>query len=216
MIEIKYCGMTRPVDAEAAASLGANYVGVIFAGGPRNITDQDARKVFASLPRYAMRVGVFGAIPAAEIGRRAAAVDVDVVQLHGDPTAETVRGVRGVWIGQLWAVLRLSGANVPAHAPELFDLADAVVLDARVDGQLGGNGVALPWQELRERVRPLRGRRARLVLAGGLNPENVRGAVDTLEPDVVDVSSGVETAPGVKDATRMRAFRDAVRRVAGR
>jgi len=84
-------------------------------------------------------------------------------------------------------------------------------LDAHVPGKLGGTGVTLPWAMLIERLQPLRSRAAKLVLAGGLRPENVASAIRVLQPDVVDVSSGVETAPGIKDHARMRAFRDAVR-----
>lgn len=206
--------MVRPADAQLAASLGANYVGAIFAASPRNVTEEAARAMFAQLPRHASRAGVFGAVPAAQIGDSAARVDLDVVQLHGDPTAETVASVRRHWVGQVWAVQRVAGAELPANAAELFDVADAVVLDTRAGKQLGGTGVALPWLALRDRVDALRSKRARLVLAGGLNAENVRSAIDALNPDVVDVSSGVESSPGVKDASRMRAFLDAVRSVA--
>jgi phosphoribosylanthranilate isomerase len=141
---------------------------------------------------------------------RAERLRLDVVQLHGDPDAGFVADVRRLWSGQVWAVQRIDGSTVPASASDLFDVADAVVLDARVPGKLGGTGVALQWQELRERIETFRARRARLVLAGGLRPENVAAAVDALSPDVVDVSSGIEARVGVKDHSRMRAFRDAV------
>jgi len=101
--------------------------------------------------------------------------------------------------------------NEPPELWQLFDIVDGVLLDAKVPGRLGGTGAALPWQELIDQIQPLReGSRSRLILAGGLRPENVAEAIRLLRPDVVDVSSGVETEPGVKDRARMRAFRDAV------
>ena len=152
---------------------------------------------------------VFGAASALEVAENATRAGADIVQLHGDPAAATVAEVRSRWGGQVWAVVRVNKAALPANTAALFDAADAVVLDARVDGQLGGTGVTLAWDSLAPRLRPLRGRRARLVLAGGLSPDNVARAIATIHPDVVDVSSGVESAVGVKDHARLRAFRDA-------
>jgi phosphoribosylanthranilate isomerase len=212
MVEIKFCGMMRSEDARHAASLGARYVGVILADGPRMLTDDAAIAVLSAVPSGAgvARVGVFGDASPEQVAVRADRLGLDVVQLHGDPDARVIADVRGLWSGQVWAVLRIEGSAVPAAASDLFDVADAVVLDARVPGKLGGTGVALQWNELRERMETFRTRRARLVLAGGLRPENVGSAVDELHPDVVDVSSGVEARVGVKDHGRMRAFRDAV------
>jgi phosphoribosylanthranilate isomerase len=215
MVEIKFCGMMRADDARQAISLGARYVGVILADGPRALTDAAAATVLSAVASGAgvARVGVFGAASPDQIAVRADLLGLDVVQLHGDPDARIIADVRRLWNGQLWAVLRMEGSTIPAAASDLFDVADAVVLDARVPGKLGGTGVALPWKELRARIEGFRARRARLVLAGGLRPENVASAVDELQPDVVDVSSGVEARVGVKDHDRMRAFRDAVHAV---
>lgn len=214
MVEIKFCGMTRPEDARAAATYGARYVGVILADGPRALPDAAALDVLDAVPAGVARVGVFGAATPEEVADRATRLGLRVVQLHGDPDADVVSLLRRDWKGngQVWTVLRLVGSEVPPSAPELFDVSDAVVLDARVAGKLGGTGVALPWDELRDRISALRSRRARLVLAGGLRPDNVSRAVHALRPDVVDVSSGVESSPGVKDHAKMRAFRDSALR----
>lgn len=214
MVEIKFCGMTRPEDAAQAASLGARYVGVVFAESPRRLSDEQALQVLAPVPMGISRVGVFGDTKPEQIAARAEKVGLDVVQLHGDPKLRTVARVRRRWRGQVWVVLRVGGASIPDSADDMFDAADGVVLDTRVAGQLGGTGIALPWEELRDRLTPLRTHRARLVLAGGLNPDNVARAVEILHPDIVDVSSGVEESVGVKDHARMRAFRDAVHSVA--
>lgn len=210
MVEIKFCGLTRPEDLREAAALGARFAGVILTDSPRQLGDAAARALLAGAPRAVQRVGVFGAERPERIAERAKAIGLDIVQLHGDPDAAAVARVREHWTGGVWAVQRIRGSEVPGSARDLFAVADAVLLDAHAVGALGGTGVALPWKDLRDRVHSLRAGRARLVLAGGLNAGNVGTAVDLLQPDVVDVSSGVESSAGVKDAGRMRAFRDAV------
>jgi phosphoribosylanthranilate isomerase len=192
-------------------TLGASYIGVIFAGGPRHMTPAAAATVLQCVPAGVKRVGVFDQPELEELLALAGDLKLAAVQLHGGVKQATMSRLRASFPGEIWAVLRLANGELPPDAAALFDNADAVVLDAHVPGRLGGTGVALPWQHLVTRVRPLRDRRARLVLAGGLRPENVRQAIDLLRPDVVDVSSGVETAPGIKDHARMRAFMDAVR-----
>ena len=208
--EIKFCGLTRPEDAVVAAALGAAYLGVIFAGGPRLLDADGARRVFAGVTGPARRVGVFAADAPAAIADVASAVSLDVVQLHGDPDPGQVDEVRRAWGGDVWAVLRIGPGPLPASAGPLFRAADAVVLDAKVSGRLGGTGVALDWLALRAPLERLRGD-TRLVVAGGLTPANVTEAIGALAPAAVDVSSGVESALGIKDHARMRAFADAVR-----
>jgi phosphoribosylanthranilate isomerase len=209
--EIKFCGMTRPEDAREAASLGASYVGAILAESPRRVSAAEAKRVLRGASGSAKRVAVFGAVAPNDIAAAATEAAVDVAQLHGDPTAATIAQLRDLWKGQVWAVVRVNGSNIPDSALALFDVADAVVLDAKVDGKLGGTGVSLAWKDLAPKLKSMRGKRARLVLAGGLSPDNVSEAIATIHPDIVDVSSGVESSVGIKDHGRMRAFRDAVR-----
>ena len=209
MVEIKFCGMTRREDADAAAALGAKYIGVVFAESPRQVSDERAREVFAGIPLAISRVGVFGDTKPEQIAARADALGLDVVQLHGDPKPRMIARVRKRWHGRVWAVQRITD-TLPDSARDLFEVSDGVVLDARTPDQLGGTGVTLPWEDLQERVDRFRPPRAKLVLAGGLTPENVARAIGVLRPDVVDVSSGVELMVGIKDHARMLAFRDAV------
>lgn len=209
MVEIKFCGMTRREDADAAAALGAKYIGVVFAESPRQVSDERAREVFAGIPLAISRVGVFGDTKPEQIAARADALGLDVVQLHGDPKPRMIARVRKRWHGRVWAVQRITD-TLPDSARDLFEVSDGVVLDARTPDQLGGTGVTLPWEDLQERVDRFRPPRAKLVLAGGLTPENVARAIGVLRPDVVDVSSGVELMVGIKDHARMQAFRDAV------
>jgi phosphoribosylanthranilate isomerase len=209
-VEIKFCGLTRAVDAQQAVALGAAYVGVIFAGGPRMVTPDAARGVLADVPGHVRRVGVFADQSATEIARIAKHLELDVVQLHGAPAADTVAAVRGVFAGEIWRVVRVNTTGLPADLVANGNGADAILLDAHVRGSaLGGTGVTLPWAELASDIDGLRGR-VKIVLAGGLRAENVIRAIAALGPDVVDVSSGVEVSPGIKDHERMRAFRDAV------
>lgn len=213
---IKICGLVRAGDAAEAARLGADYVGSIFAGGPRLVDAATARANVAAAraaapARPPRAVGVMGTQAPDAIARLADDATLDAVQLHADPDAAAVAAVRAAWGGEVWAVLRIAGTELPPQAAALFDVADAVVLDAKVDGhQLGGTGVALAWEALAGSLAPYRGR-ATLVLAGGLRPENVAAAIHALQPDAVDVSSGVERAPGEKDPARLAAFLAAAR-----
>lgn len=209
-VEVKFCGLTRDIDAACAASLGAAYVGVIFADSPRRVAPAAAAAVVAPARGRARAVGVFGPVPAETVADVAGMAALDVVQLHGDPSPLLVERVRAVFGGEIWAVVRIERAAMPPAVSTLMRVADAVVLDAKVAGQLGGTGTAFDWNAV-GRALDRRGTRARIVLAGGLDPSNVAHAVRLVEPDVVDVSSGVECAPGIKDHARMRAFTEAVR-----
>ncbi len=216
MTDIKFCGMTRAADAALAASLGVGYVGCIFAGGPRHQTPDTAANVFAELrrERRPRRVGVFATADAAVLATAIEKVGLDVIQLHGDPTPADIIAVRHTCDRPIWAVVRCRGIELPDVIPSLWDVADGILLDAHVDGRLGGTGVALPWGALSDAVRAGRTgatRRGRLVLAGGLTADNVGEAIDALRPDVVDTSSGVESATGIKDLARMQAFIEAVK-----
>jgi phosphoribosylanthranilate isomerase len=210
---IKFCGLTRRGDVAFAKELGAAYVGVIFAGGPRNRTPEQATRMLGTtrqpLAEKIASVGVFGPVAPTAIARTAAAVGLDVIQLHDGADEATVAAVRTASGRPVWAVLRCEGDRIPVTAARLVHSADGLLLDTFVAGRLGGTGVPLPWEALAAQIASL-GPLRRLILAGGLTPENVGEAIAAIHPDVVDVSSGVERAPGVKDHTRMRAFADAV------
>lgn len=215
MVELKFCGLTRASDAATAVQVGASYCGVVFAGGPRVVTPEQARAVFAAVTGTRVgRVGVFGPQGADEIAQIASGVPLDVVQLHGGAPRALLIALRQRGMQRVWPVVHLSPdqAAVSEDVASLFAAgADAVVLDAAVGGKLGGTGVALDWAALAPHIARLR-QHGQVVLAGGLRPENVARAVAVAAPDIVDVSSGVEVAPGVKDPERMRVFADAARR----
>ncbi|HEV8364056.1 MAG TPA: phosphoribosylanthranilate isomerase [Gemmatimonadaceae bacterium] len=210
---VKFCGLTRAVDARLGASLGASFLGVVFAESRRRLDAVRALAVFAPLDELRdppKRVGVFDAASSLEILATAAQVGLDVIQLHADPKPSDVRSLRGSFGGEIWAARRIEGDQLPEDLDEIASAADRVLLDARLENgsPLGGGGRTFAWEavvsQLKHRSIP------RLVLAGGLTPENVGLAIELFAPSVVDVSSGVEQSVGVKDEALMRAFVRAV------
>jgi phosphoribosylanthranilate isomerase len=211
LAKVKFCGMTRPQDAALAGEIGASYVGIVFADGPRRVTPTQGRAILDAVGSMVKRVGVFGTNSPEEIEKASHEARLDVVQLHADPTTADIRAVRMKFSGEVWAAIRIAGSRIPPESESLFTTADAIVLDSRSERhvrserRLGGTGEPLPWNELAVDLARDRGSAA-VVLAGGLKPGNVASAVRTLAPDVVDVSSGVESSPGVKDPWLMREF----------
>ncbi|MDQ2932566.1 MAG: phosphoribosylanthranilate isomerase [Gemmatimonadota bacterium] len=208
-VEVKICGLTRAEDARVSAELGARYIGVIFAGGPRNLDPVSARTVLDGAGTHVDRVGVFGQHDPAAISAIVKEARLDIVQLHADPTADAVRALAEVTGARIWAVVRVNGPLDVGALQELWDASDALVLDSKVKGSLGGSGTSFDWSAAEGIAR---GRVSPLVLAGGLTALNVEEAIETLSPDIVDVSSGVESSPGMKDYARMAEFMDSVRR----
>lgn len=209
-VAVKFCGLTRPADAAMASELGAQYVGGIFAESPRRITIERAREVYAAAvsgETAPVRVAVFGDATPEELAETARGAGAAVVQLHSDPEAEVVNRVRRWFDGGIWAVVRIGERFSPDSA--LIEAADAIVLDTRGAGTLGGTGIPFDWEIAANALSGLP-RATKLVLAGGLRPSNVGDAIRVLRPDVVDVSSGVESSPGIKDHALMRAFVEAV------
>lgn len=208
-VEVKFCGLTRVEDARVVAEKGGRYAGVIFAAGPRRLDVAQAAAVLSALAPDVRRVAVFGAQSPSEIAAAAAALALDVVQLHADPAPERVAAVRAATGLEVWAVVRVGDpakGSVDERVAGLDAVADGILLDTFVPGRAGGSGMRFDWGGLGPGARP---RRARLIAAGGLTPENVRTAIRALAPSIVDVSSGVERATGIKDHDRMRAFADA-------
>lgn len=212
LTRIKFCGMTRAVDATKAAGLGAAHIGVIFAESSRRVDDATARVVFEAAGEQVGHVAVFGSASVDDIADKAARSGADTVQLHGTPNVSTVAKLRQKFRGEIWAVVSVAPDSdvLPREAADLAEVADALMLDARVGGRSGGTGQTLKWDRLSESVAPLR-ERTKVILAGGLTPENVGAAIQAMRPHIVDVSSGIEIAPGIKDAAKMEAFAEAVR-----
>lgn len=210
MTTIKFCGLTRPEDAAFAAELGATHVGVIFAPGARHVSVETARKIFDAAGPELQHVGVFVDSSAEDVADIAAKARLDVVQLYQKLDDGFIDELRRTFAGDIWPVV---GVSDPEKAISRMDRAplrcNAIVLDTAIKGQTGGTGKTFNWAALA----PLMDNEPRvtaIVVAGGLNPQNVGAAISALRPDIVDVSSGMESAPGVKDHNLMRAFAEAV------
>ncbi|HUH13463.1 MAG TPA: phosphoribosylanthranilate isomerase [Longimicrobiales bacterium] len=207
---VKICGLCRAEDAAEAAAAGAHYVGVILASGRTRSRDVDAAAaIYAAAPGL-VRVGVFVDADAATMLAAAERLELNVLQLHGAETLETAADLRQRGLG-VWKALRpRSGEEFRAGVERWRDAADALLVDGWSAAAEGGTGTRFDWDAvapLRALVPPTLG----LVMAGGLEPGNVAGGIAALRPDIVDVSSGVERAPGEKDPARVRAFIAAVR-----
>ncbi|MDY7010635.1 MAG: phosphoribosylanthranilate isomerase [Planctomycetota bacterium] len=211
---IKICGLRSPERAAEIAKMGADAIGLVFAESPRRVTPAQARMVTDALPPAVAAVGVFVDTDAETINRIVAEASLTMAQLHGDEPPEIVTDltvpvikafrVRDAgWIDEVSAWL--DGVQSLEHVA-------AVLLDAYVPGVAGGTGERFNWDwvtEAREagRLEAI----PPLILSGGLDTENVAEAIRIVQPWMVDVSSGVESAPGVKDLSKVEAFIRAAR-----
>lgn len=198
MIQIKLCGMTRPEDALAAEAAGANAVGFIFAPSPRQITAEQARRISKELGPFISRVGVFVNATRDEIAAVLDQVDLDVLQLHGSETPEQVEALLPLGRRVIKSI-RVKDAESLARLDEYP--VDTFLLDSYVPGVPGGTGHIFDWSLATEIAR-----KRRIILAGGLTPDNVAEAIKVVQPFGVDTSSGVEESPGVKDHEKMQQF----------
>ena len=210
MAEIKICGLTRPEDARAAQAAGATYGGVILAeGSPRRVDADDVTRIFEGVGLR--RCGVFVNADFETIAAAVDAMELDVVQLHGDEGPELPRRLRAELGIEVWKALRpRTGEEFVAGLDQFAADVDGVLLDGWSKTARGWTGTAFPWEEIarhRSRVPDT----MRLVVAGGLSPDNVARVLSLLDPDAVDVSSGVESSPGKKDPQLIDEFAGAVR-----
>ena len=199
---VKICGITRPEDALAAARCGAHAIGLVFyRPSPRYVTPDKARDIIRKLPPFVTTVGLFVDAPAGEVSDVLSVAPVNLLQFHG---AETPEFCRRFGLPYLKAVRVRAGVDLLQYASDYHD-AKALLLDAFVDGTHGGTGETFDWN-LVPRELPLP-----VVLSGGLDAHNVADAVRKVRPWAVDVSSGVETGKGIKDAAKITAFMSGVR-----
>lgn len=199
---IKICGITRLEDAELACDLGATALGFIFwPASPRFIDPHRAQKIVRALPPGVTAVAVFVNQPLAYVRAVASLVRAGAVQLHGDEDATYVDQIRD----RVIRAVALAGESSEASATMLPPHV-TVLLDAHDPDKRGGTGRQIDW-ETAARI----ARRRRTILSGGLRPDNIQAAIARVSPYGIDVSSGVEARPGVKDHGKLRAFFDAVR-----
>jgi phosphoribosylanthranilate isomerase len=221
---VKICGITRPQDAELAVGLGARALGFVFwPGSPRGVSAARAKAIAANVPANVLKVGVFVDQPVAEVAQTMDEVGLDVAQLHGHESPE--------YCEQLMVRLKPDTPEVSIHEAavpvvsafrrtifkaigmthngslniEDFDPEVVLLVDAHDPERFGGTGRTVNW----DAARAIAATR-RTILAGGLNAANIKLAVRSVHPYGVDVSSGVESAPGIKDPNRLRSFFEAL------
>ena len=207
MVRVKICGIRRPEDAAAAIAAGASALGFNFVPGtPRYISSREAARIVAAVPEPIWRVGVFVDEPAGRVLEIAAETGISVLQFHGSESP-------GYW-NQFGSFRRVKAFKVSKDfQPEAlaqYPGAEAFLLDGSFPGLHGGTGQTFDWS-LAIRSKAF----GRIIVAGGLNPENVGEAVRRVRPWAVDVSSGVESEPGKKDARLIARFIAAVRAAEG-
>lgn len=197
-VRVKICGITSQADAWAAVDAGADALGFMFyRPSPRFLEIEAARTIIASLPPFIARVGVFVDASSEDIRRHVESCGIDTVQLHGRENPEFCSSLAPVSVVKAFRVPGFEILETLKNYPGM-----AWLLDSYVPGAPGGTGQTFNWEVA---ARAVRGG-GRVILAGGLTAANVAAAVSAVKPMAVDVSSGVESAPGRKDPARMRDF----------
>jgi phosphoribosylanthranilate isomerase len=197
---VKICGITRREDADVAVESGAQALGFVFwPGSPRAIDPSQARAIVRTLPAFVTPVGVFVDQPAEYVEQVAALVGLGVVQLHGNESVAYASALSR----PVLKAMTVDSARGPAG--EQWPGTTMILLDAHDPVRHGGTGQTIDWT----RAAAVAARR-RVILAGGLTPDNVAHAIGAARPFGIDVSSGVELAPGIKDRGRIRALFEAI------
>ena len=200
-VRIKVCGITRPEDAQRAVDLGADALGFNFVpGSPRGIAPQDAERIIRGLPPFVVAVGVVADMPGEAVVRLARDTGVAVMQLHGEETPEACAALPIAWYKAHRVDSRFRLEDL-ARYPRPRDGRTLFLLDGSAPGKQGGTGRTFDWRVARRAAD-----HGRVILAGGLTPENVVEAIRIAGPFMVDVNSGVESSPGIKDPVRMALF----------
>jgi len=204
-VRVKICGITNIPDALASTDAGADALGFIFApSSPRFLKVDAAAAIIRELPPFIARVGVFVDPTAQFVHETVAKCGLSAVQLHGNETPEFCAALPGLTIKAFRISRREDLYQIRSYSTRAW------LLDSHVAGQMGGTGKRFDWElalEVKEWGSPI-------ILAGGLTPENVAEAVTRVQPYAVDVSSGVESSPGKKDITKVRAFITAAKEAA--
>ncbi|MCG8015532.1 MAG: phosphoribosylanthranilate isomerase [Candidatus Thiodiazotropha sp. 'RUGA'] len=194
---IKICGITRTEDALTATRLGADAIGLVFyPPSPRSVSPEQAQQIVKSLPPFVTVVGLFVNEDRAVIEQILNQVPLDLLQFHGDESAEDCSGFGRPWI----KAIRMRQETDLLSLEQQYTDASGLLLDTYQAGVPGGTGKTFDWDLVPESLA------GRVILAGGLTSENVTRAVASLHPYAVDVSGGVEAAKGIKDAAKIEAF----------
>lgn len=199
---IKVCGICTVADAYKACNAGADAIGMVFyAKSPRNVTVTSAMEIVSSLPPFISAVGLFVNSSQQEVNQVLSRVRLDLLQFHGDEDEVFCSSFDRPYI----KVVRVKKDTDLPHSCQQYASARGILLDSYKKGTAGGSGETFDWSLIPNDLS------LPVVLAGGLNPENVAVAVSTVQPWAVDVSSGVEESPGKKDAHKIEQFIRAVK-----
>jgi phosphoribosylanthranilate isomerase len=199
---VKICGITRVVDAEVAAASGADAIGLVFyAKSPRAVDIPTAQALVAVVPPFVTTVGLFVDPAEGRVAEVLSAVPLDILQFHGDEMPDVCAAFGRPWL----KALRVRPGLDLTREAQRYGGASGLLLDAYRPGVPGGTGETFDWALIPPVLRP------RIVLAGGLTPENVADAIAQVRPYAVDVSGGVEATKGIKDHAKIEAFMNGVR-----
>lgn len=210
--EAKICGINTPEAMSAAVEGGADYVGLVFyEPSPRYVAPETAVRLAGPVPAGVIRTGLYVDAPDEVYEATVMPAALNLLQLHGGESPDRVRELRTRYGVPVMKVIKVSVAGDLAAADAYLESADRLLFDAKPPKDMknalpGGNAVSFDWTLLAGHTWPLP-----WMLSGGLTPENVRTAIESTGAPAVDVSSGVEDAPGVKNPAKIRAFLDAVR-----
>jgi phosphoribosylanthranilate isomerase len=205
MIKVKICGITNMEDAHLATELGADAVGFIFAESPRQITPIKAKEIIQTLPPLVKTVGVFVNEDPTRIKEIKSVCGLDLIQLHGDESAEICRDLMPHSI----KAFRIQNEGDIENIKRYQEVIRGVLLDTFQKGKPGGTGQTFDWSlavKAKEAGLPI-------ILAGGLGPENIQEAIATVQPYAVDVNSGIEKRFGKKDPILMKQLMEKIRKI---
>jgi len=198
---VKICGITRPQDAVFAANIGVDAIGLVFyANSPRAVKTDQAQMIIQQLPPFVTTVGLFVDAEPNFVQHIITKVSLDVLQFHGEENPDYCASFSKPYI----KALRIrSDTDIKQYAKNHIQ-AQALLLDTYVKGTKGGTGITFDWQQVPTDIsKPI-------IVAGGLTPDNVTQVITKLQPYAVDVSGGVESAKGIKDAEKITAFMQGV------
>lgn len=201
---VKICGITRCEDARLAVDAGVDAIGLVFyEKSPRYVTNKQAAEISHLVPAFVSRVALFKDAEQQMIESVLEQVEIDLIQFHGSETAAYCEQFNWPYIKAIGMKGTEHDADFLIASAEKYHSAKALLLDGHAPGEAGGTGETFDWSSISRVEKPL-------VLAGGLNADNVRQAIKIVQPYAVDVSSGVESAPGIKDKEKVAAFMEQV------
>ncbi|HAY80868.1 MAG TPA: phosphoribosylanthranilate isomerase [Planctomycetaceae bacterium] len=205
LFRIKICGVTSPTDAQNIVLAGADAIGLnFFAPSPRAVSEAQALRIVEPLPSHVARVGVFVNHPRSDVLRLAETLELDWIQLHGDEPPEVLEEYADYQIIRAFRCRDRGGDAVLSYLAQCRHQPNAVLIDAYAAGSYGGTGQVVDWDAARAVARQIAP--IPLILAGGLQPENVAAAIAAVHPQAVDTASGVEIAPGQKATEQVNQF----------